>query len=129
MTGSSLSPYRKLRIVATALATAILGACAQTPRTAPDDGATKAVVLFQSCAKPGWPDEDFRAGHDGTVTINFLVGADGKARQATILKSSGYPAMDEAARDGIFKCEFKPATVDGKPVERWTQMQYVWSHS
>lgn len=129
MPGSTLSRYSKPRIAATALAAAFLGACAQPPHNPASEIETNAVALFQSCAKPEWPDEDFRAGHDGTVTIDFLVSADGNAKQAKILKSSGYPAMDEAARGGIFKCAFKPATVGGKPVERWTQIQYVWSHS
>jgi D-alanyl-D-alanine endopeptidase (penicillin-binding protein 7) len=89
---------------------------------------THAVAQFQSCAKPEWPEADFQAGHDGTVTLSFLVGADGTVRESRVLKTSGYPAMDEAARMAIMKCMFKPATRDGRAVESWTPIQYVWTH-
>jgi bla regulator protein blaR1 len=90
---------------------------------------TSAVAQFTSCAKPAWPEEDLRTGHDGTVNLSFLVGADGKVQDAKIVKSSGYRAMDEAARDAIMKCAFKPATKGGQPVESWTPIQYVWTHA
>jgi hypothetical protein len=30
-------------------------------------------------------------------------------------------------REGIARCRFKPATEDGKPVQSWTNMQYIWT--
>jgi D-alanyl-D-alanine endopeptidase (penicillin-binding protein 7) len=85
-----------------------------------------AVVEFKSCAKPVWPVEDLQAGHEGTVTLGYLIGADGNVVDSVVRKSSGYPAMDEAARSGIAKCHFKPATRSGEPVQAWMKMQYVW---
>jgi bla regulator protein blaR1 len=113
-----------------ALALSALAGCAPMKQpTAADRVDTPAVAQFSSCAKPVWPAEDLRAGHDGTVTLSFLVGVEGKVRDAKIVKSSGYGAMDEAARDGIMKCEFKPATRGGQPVESWVPIQYVWTHA
>jgi TonB family protein len=43
-----------------------------------------------------------------------------------VTKSSGYPAMDEAARAAISKCAFTPATVQGKPEQTWAPIMYVW---
>ncbi|TFW33111.1 M56 family metallopeptidase [Massilia horti] len=104
-----------------------LSACAtaekETQATLPDTGA---VAKFSSCAKPVWPQEDLAANHEGTVTLQFLVDASGTAKDSRLVKSSGYRSLDEAAREGIAKCQFQPATKNGKPVEGWMQMQYVW---
>jgi TonB family protein len=118
------------KIVVPALS--LLAACATPPHDsqplqASSDGATKPVVMFQSCAKPEYPKEDHDAHHEGTVTLAFLVGTDGKAKDAKVVKSSGYRGLDESARDGIAKCEFKPAVKDGQPVESWAHVQYVWA--
>jgi D-alanyl-D-alanine endopeptidase (penicillin-binding protein 7) len=88
---------------------------------------TPALANFATCAKPVWPKEDLRAGHQGTVTLRFQISAEGNALASEILKSSGYPGLDEAARVGIEKCRFRPATQDGQPMQTWMQMQYVWT--
>jgi protein TonB len=63
---------------------------------------------------------------EGTVSLRFLVGLDGKIIQSEGEKSSGYKRLDEDARAGLSKCQFKPATVDGKPEQAWTTLRYVW---
>jgi bla regulator protein blaR1 len=90
-------------------------------------GDTAARVEFASCAKPVWPAQDLAAEHQGTVRLAFLISTDGVAGESKVVKSSGYPALDEAARTGIAKCHFTPATQAGKPVSAWMQMQYVWT--
>nr|WP_315222635.1 energy transducer TonB [uncultured Duganella sp.] len=74
-----------------------------------------------------WPDGATAADKTGTVTLSFLIGADGKSKASKIVKSSGHAELDEAARTGIEKCTFKPGTLDGNPVEAWMMMQYVWT--
>lgn len=86
-----------------------------------------AVANFGSCAKPVWPAGAIAANKTGTVTLSFLIGADGKSKASKIVKSSGHGELDEAARTGIEKCTFKPGTLDGKPTEAWMMMQYVWT--
>ena len=88
---------------------------------------THAVADFKSCAKPVWPAESLKNENQGTVTLSFLVGVDGKVKDSAIKKSSGFAPLDEAARSGIAKCSFKPATVAGQPVEDWMMMQYRWT--
>ena len=97
---------------------------------APDAAApekTRAVPNFASCAKPVWPAESLKNENQGTVTLSFLVGADGKVKDSTVKGSSGFVPLDEAARTGISKCTFKPAAVNGKPVQDWTTIKYVWT--
>jgi bla regulator protein BlaR1 len=86
-----------------------------------------AVADFKSCAKPHYPEESLRHEDEGTVTLGFLVGKDGKVVDSKVKKSSGFLPLDQAARDAIALCQFKPATRGGKPVRSWMQMQYVWT--
>jgi protein TonB len=88
---------------------------------------TPAVVDFSTCAKPEWPKSSLRNEETGTVTLSFLISADGRVGDSKVVKSSGFRDLDKAAVAGISKCKFKPATVDGKPQETWQQMQYVWT--
>ena len=86
-----------------------------------------AIVDFNSCAKPVYPEASIKAEETGTVELSFLVDASGKVSASKVLKTSGHAALDEAARVGIEKCTFKPATLAGKPVKSWLKMQYVWT--
>lgn len=85
-----------------------------------------AIVDFSGCAKPVYPETSIKALEEGMVELRFLIDVDGKVSAAKVRKSSGHPALDEAARVGLMKCSFKPATVAGKPVKSWLSMQYVW---
>ena len=87
---------------------------------------TAAVVNPAQCEKPEYPSASRRMEEEGTVHLRFLVGADGKVLQAEIEKSSGYKRLDEAARAGLARCQFRPATVDGKPEQSWASMRYTW---
>jgi len=88
---------------------------------------TRAMADFKSCSKPVWPKQSLRDENTGTVVLGFLVDENGKVLDSTVKKSSGFAPLDEAARTGISKCSFKPATLDGKPVQEWMQMQYIWT--
>ena len=87
---------------------------------------TNAVVNSANCEKPEYPSASRRMEEEGTVSLRFLVGVDGKVIQSEVEKSSGFRRLDEAARAGLAKCQFKPATVDGKPEQAWASMRYTW---
>lgn len=87
---------------------------------------TAAVVSAAQCEKPEYPSASRRLEEEGTVQLRFLVGVDGRVIQSEIEKSSGFKRLDEAARAGLAKCQFRPATVDGKPEQAWASMRYTW---
>ena len=87
---------------------------------------TAAVISSANCEKPEYPSASRRLEEEGTVTLKFLVGADGKVKESGVDKSSGYKRLDEAARQGLAKCQFKPGTENGQPVESWASMRYTW---
>lgn len=85
------------------------------------------VADFSTCAKPVWPKSSLRHDEQGTVTLSFYVTTDGTVGGSKILQSSGFRALDVAARDSLSRCKFRPATTDGKPEAAWAKIQYVWS--
>jgi protein TonB len=87
---------------------------------------TAAVISASGCEKPEYPSASKRLEEEGTVQLKFLVGVDGRVIESAIEKSSGFRRLDEAARAGLSKCQFKPGTVDGKPQQSWASMKYTW---
>jgi protein TonB len=87
---------------------------------------TAAVISATSCEKPDYPSASRRLEEEGTVTLKFLVGSDGKVKESAVEKSSGFRRLDEAARQGLAKCLFKPGTENGQPVEGWANIKYTW---
>ena len=87
---------------------------------------TAAVISASSCEKPEYPSASRRLEEEGTVTLKFLVGVDGRVKESAVDKSSGFRRLDEAARQGLSKCQFKPGTENGQPVEGWASMRYTW---
>ena len=68
---------------------------------------------------PGYPRLAEQAGLEGLVWIKALVGSDGNVKNAVVYKSSGTPALDEAAVAVAPMCKFKPAIQNGRPVAMW----------
>jgi len=102
---------------------------ATPPAAAPAAPAIRTGAVIQAsahCAKPDYPSASRRMEEEGTVTLKFLVGVDGKVMQADIEKSSGFTRLDEAARNALSKCQFRPGTVDGKPEQSWATIAYKW---
>jgi len=88
---------------------------------------TAAVIdAARNCAKPEYPPASARAEETGTVTVRFLIDESGKAVKSEVLRSSGHRRLDEAARAALSLCQFKPGTLDGKPVQSQADIQYVW---
>jgi protein TonB len=110
------------------IAPAAVAPAAPAPAPAPPAPPVRvaAVVNTANCEKPDYPSASRRLEEEGTVSLRFLVGADGKVLQSEVEKSSGFKRLDEAARAGLSKCAFKPASVDGKPEQGWASMKYTW---
>lgn len=109
---------------------ALLTACAclmlSSPAIANYD-ASVAIVAFNSCEKPAWPEAALAEKRTGTVTLSFDVDEAGKLVGSSVVRSSGHADLDEAAREGISKCDFRPGMKDGLPVRSTMRVQYVWT--
>ncbi len=78
----------------------------------------------RNCPKPAFPQESLRAGHQGTVIVEYMIGDDGTVAGARVFKSSGFALLDAAGVNAISACRFKRAVKNGKPVPGWLQTTY-----
>lgn len=85
-----------------------------------------AVVNASACDKPEYPAASVRTGEEGVVTLAMLIGTDGRVLEAKVERSSGFKALDKAAKLGLSLCKFKPASTDGIAEKSWTKIQYAW---
>lgn len=78
------------------------------------------------CEKPAYPSASKRLNEEGTVQLKFLVGEDGRVIESAVEKSSGFLRLDEAAKQGLTKCSFKPGMINGVATKSWASMKYTW---
>ena len=63
-----------------------------------------------------YPAMSRRLGEEGTTVYSVLIGTDGKAISARLVKSSGFERLDKAAYDTVMRRRYTPGTRDGVPV-------------
>ena len=66
---------------------------------------------------PTYPPIARKAGIEGTVYINVLVGPDGRVQKAEVAK--GLKILHKAALEAARQCSFKPARQLDRPVKVW----------
>jgi protein TonB len=76
--------------------------------------ATK-LPLPQGRCSGAYTEEAKAAGIEGTVVLDLVVGADGKATEITLVSGLGH-GLDQAAIEAIRQCRFTPGEQAGKPV-------------
>ncbi|NYE61607.1 TonB family protein [Duganella sp. 1224] len=85
----------------------------------------QSLVSPASCAQPQWPAEARRYEIEGTTTIRFEIGDDGKVLRPLVTRSSGWRILDEAALQGIARCVFQP-DLEAARQRTVFPLQYVW---
>lgn len=78
-------------------------------------GTGDAPAAYLSGAPPTYPEQARRRGWEGTVLLRVQLDANGRVQAVTILQSSGYPVLDQAAVSQISSWRFKPGLHNGKP--------------
>jgi periplasmic protein TonB len=117
------------------------------PEVGPQTSAISAVVKQQTAPAPApkaavaataiglgkgfpnvddyYPDASRRLGEEGLTVIDICVGPDGKLTEPPkVGKTSGHERLDQAAVKvaSVGSGRFKPATEEGKPVSKCTQL-------
>ena len=62
-----------------------------------------------------YPPQSRRLREQGVVLLEVLVDERGLPAQVEIERSSGYPRLDEAAREAVLQARFRPYTENGVP--------------
>ncbi|MCF7847850.1 MAG: energy transducer TonB [Kiritimatiellales bacterium] len=76
--------------------------------------------------KPPYPRLSRRLGEQGTITISIEVLPDGKAGKISVIRSSGFSRLDNAALQAIGKTTFVPATRLGKKIASTMTLSYTF---
>lgn len=71
---------------------------------------------------PEFSDEARKAKYQGTVTLNVVVGPDGRVHDARVAIPLGM-GLDEKAIESVKHWTFQPAKKDGRPVAVYAQIQ------
>ena len=59
--------------------------------------------------RPRYPESSRRRGEEGTVEVEVAINASGRVDSVSVVSSSGYAALDAAARDAVARTRFVPA--------------------
>lgn len=124
-------------LLAAALCCAAAPALAQAPAAPADTGrvyelaevdapprVTNAAEM-RTALQASFPPARLHAGTDGSVTVSFVVAADGSVRQARIVSSSD-TAFDAPSLDAVALLRFTPGQVAGSPVATRVDLPVNW---
>jgi protein TonB len=84
------------------------------------------LLGFELCTKPEYPKSSLRNEETGVTTVRFTVAPTGRVIDATVVRSSGFRDLDKAAQGPLARCRFRPASIDGIPVQGTALIQYAW---
>lgn len=66
-------------------------------------------------AAPPYPEMSRLRGEQGVVVLELAIGTDGRVVTVRVARSSGFGALDEAARRAAQDWRFRPALIEGQP--------------
>lgn len=105
---------------------------AAAPPAAPAPDAPARVELPSSDAdylqnpKPAYPPISKRLGEQGKVTHRVVIGADGMPISATLVASSGYPRLDQAAYQTVMRWRYVPGKRNGVATQMAFNVPIHW---
>lgn len=77
--------------------------------------------------KPRYPRMAIKRGIQGRVLVKILINEQGRPYDVSVLKSSGFKMLDEAAIKTAMQWKFSPALVNGKPVKSQNHQPFIFS--
>jgi TonB family protein len=84
-------------------------------------------TLAQEEGRANYPERARRNEEEGTARLELTIAVTGRVTGCRLLKSSGSEELDRAAcEEWQTRARFKPATLDGKPVESTRRYGTVW---
>lgn len=89
------------------------------PPPVPDPVRREAQIdqRYAAAFQPPYPTSEQRAQHEGTVRIRVTIGTDGRVRAVERVSATNDAFWAVAERQALRHWRFRPATVDGRPVE------------
>lgn len=88
----------------------------------PTDIIHEARPIYQSNPPPTYPRIARIRGYQGDVMLDVLVNKNGTVGNLKMIKSSGYPLLDRAAKSSVKNWLFVPGMVGKKKVKMWVRV-------
>jgi len=88
----------------------------QPPAVAPRQATVDAPPRPCQSIRPDYPRMARLRGEEGEVTLGISVGSDGAVDDVRVVRSSGFPSLDDAAVEAVRAARFSPATSEGRAV-------------
>ncbi len=92
----------------------VAAASAPTAPTLPKTVTTG--IAYLQAPQPAYPPISRRMGEEGKTVLRVLVSDKGRPERVEVQTGSGFPRLDEAARQAVLRALFKPFMEEGKPV-------------
>jgi TonB family protein len=115
---------RRLGLLAGAIVLAVTGAGAEETGPPLPPPSQNSVGVAHNCDR--YQPADLSFGYDGRTTLRFNVMPTGYVSDIQIAKSSGNTELDNLAIDCVSHWKYKPATVDGRPIQKAWEAAVVW---
>jgi TonB family protein len=123
--------YHSAAVLLVLLSIASIG---QTPAQNPDTSAAAEripteVLVEPHVSKPApfsYPETELRKNGEGWVTLGLMVDPTGKPFEVTVNASSGNKVFEQVAIEAMERTTFKPALLNGQPVESATEFKYTF---
>lgn len=120
--------YLAVLACATALTSAALGLPednTNTPVPPPRPAAPSSIGAPHVCMQD-YPAAAVAAHQEGTTTIGFTITEAGATTNIHIVKSSGFPLLDDAATSCASNWRYRPAIKDGQPIAVPWKAEVKW---
>jgi len=88
----------------------------QPPAAAPRQATVDALPRPCQSIRPDYPRTARLRGEEGEVVLEISVSAAGAVDDVRVVRSSGFPSLDDAAVDAVRAAHFSPATSEGRAV-------------
>jgi protein TonB len=89
--------------------------------TAADSTKVEVMPQLLSIPRPTYTKVMRQAEAEGTVTVQALVGKDGRVQDAFV-RDGGIVLLNDAALDAVRQARFEPARSDGEPIAVWVAL-------
>ncbi len=93
-----------------------MAAIPQTARRLEDGAGASSPPVYASNPAPGYPALARRKGWEGNVLLLVDVSARGRVSRVSVLQSSGYELLDQAASQAVYRWRFQPASLDNRTI-------------
>ncbi len=87
------------------------------PEPRPEPVRKEATMLASSELQPPYPASEQRAQNEGSVTVRIVIGTDGRVKSVEKVRGASEAFYQATQQQALRHWRFKPATLDGKPVE------------